>query len=119
MAKKKKKSFFKKVIISLLLILLIAGGGGGYYVYKTIYQSNINIGDKKSQTIYIHTGSNFNDVMHILSDNNILKNKATFEFLSEKKKYKNAVKPGKYRILANMSNNALINLLRGGIQESV
>ncbi|MGZ6555126.1 MAG: endolytic transglycosylase MltG, partial [Bacteroidia bacterium] len=36
-----------------------------------------------------------------------------------KKKYKNAVKPGKYRILARMSNNALVNLLRAGIQEPI
>ncbi len=119
MAKKKKTSFFKKIIISLLLILLIAGGAGGYYVYKTIYQSNINLGDKKSLIIYIPTGSKFEDVIRILGENNILKNRATFEFLSEKKKYKNAVKPGKYRILANMSNNALINLLRAGIQEPI
>src|ERR1035437_6094361 len=107
---KQKKSFFKKVIISIILILLIGGGIGGYFAYKTIYQANINLGQKKSQIIYIPTGSKFNDVIQILSDNNILENPSTFEWLAEKKHYKNAVKPGKYRILANMSNNALVNL---------
>ncbi len=119
MAKIKQNSFFKKTIIALFLILVIVGGIGGYYAYKTIYQPNINSIDKKSQIIYIPTGSSFTDVMDILNEHSILKNQSTFEFLAEKKKYKNAVKPGKYRILANMSNNALINLLRAGIQEPV
>jgi UPF0755 protein len=115
----KKTSFVKKIIVSIFLILLITGGVGGYYAYKVIYQSNVNLGERKSQIIYIPTGSSFDDVIHILGENNILKNRATFEFLSEKKKYKNNIKPGKYRILAKMSNNALINLLRAGIQEPV
>jgi peptidoglycan lytic transglycosylase G len=116
---KQKKSFFKKVVIAVLLLLLLVGGIGGYYAYKTIYQSNVNLGDKKSEIIYIPTGSTFDDVIRILGENNILKNRSTFELLAEKKKYKNSVKPGKYRILANMSNNALVNLLRAGIQEPI
>ena len=116
---KKKTSFFKKVLISFAVILLLIATIGGYLAYRTIYQSNINIGDKKSQFIYIPTGSKFEDVMRILSDNNVLKNSSSFEWLAEKKKYNEAVKPGKYRVLASMSNNALINLLRGGIQEPV
>ncbi|MFL5763008.1 MAG: endolytic transglycosylase MltG [Bacteroidia bacterium] len=115
----KKSSFKKKFILSVLLLLLIVGGVGGYYAYRTIYQSNVDLGEKKSVIIYIPTGSAFDDVVKILGEHQILKNRSTFEFLAEKKKYRNAVKPGKYRILANMSNNALINLLRAGIQEPV
>ncbi len=116
---KGKSSFLKKIIISIVLILLIGGGIGGYYAYKTIYQSNVNLGDKKSEIVYIPTGSTFEDVIRILGENNILKNRSTFELLAEKKKYKNNIKPGKYRILAKMSNNALVNLLSAGIQEPI
>jgi UPF0755 protein len=116
---KQKKSFFKKIMISLLLIVLIVGGIGGYFAYKSIYQSNVNLGDKKSQLIFIPTGSTFEDVERILLENNALKDRTSFEWLAEKKHYKNAVKAGKYRILAKMSNNALINLLRVGLQEPV
>lgn len=112
-------SFSKKVITSIVIILLISIGVGGYFAYKAIYQSNVNLGDKRSTIIYIPTGSDFTDVVRILNENNILKDRASFEFLAEKKKYVNAVKPGKYRILAKMNNNALINLLRAGIQETV
>ncbi len=92
---------------------------GGYYFYKTIYQTNVNLGEKKSQIIYIPTGSKFEDVVRILIENNLLKNQSTFEWVAEKKKYKNSIKPGKYRILAKMGNNALVNLLRAGLQEPV
>jgi len=120
MAKKKStSSFFKKIIIASLLILLAVGGIGGYWAYINLYQPNVNLGDKKSTIIYIPTGSDFEDVVRILNENNVLKNRTSFEWLAEKKKYKNAVKPGKYRILAKMSNNALVNLLRAGIQEPV
>lgn len=115
----KKSSFFKKIIIATVIILLVVGGLGGYLAYINLYQSNVNLGDKKSTIIYIPTGSSFEDVVRILGENDMLKNRTSFEWLAEKKKYKNAIKPGKYRILAKMSNNALVNLLRAGIQESV
>ena len=88
---KQKKSFFKKVIIAAFFILLIVGSVGGYLAYRSIYQSNVDLGDKKSQIIYIPTGSTFDDVLRILNQNNILKNRSTFEWLCEKKHYKNAV----------------------------
>ena len=116
---KGKSSFLKKILIATLLIILVVGGVGGYYAYKTIYQSNVNLGDKKSEIIYIPTGSTFEDVIRILGDNNILKNRSTFELLAKKKKYIDNIKPGKYRVLAKMSNNALVNLLRAGIQEPI
>ncbi|MDQ3046595.1 MAG: endolytic transglycosylase MltG [Bacteroidota bacterium] len=107
------------MILSLFFILLLVGGLGGYYAYKSIYQSNVNVGSKKSKLIYIPTGSDFNDVLRILEENNILKNRATFEWLATKKKYQQSIRPGKFRVLAKMSNNALVNLLRAGIQEPV
>jgi UPF0755 protein len=116
---KQKTSFLKKTIIVIILGILLIGGAGAYWAYRNLYQSNINLGDKKSTIIYIPTGSSFEDVVRILGENNILKSRSSFEWLAEKKKYKDAVKPGKYRILAKMSNNALINLLRAGIQEPI
>lgn len=119
MSKKKKSSFLKKILTTLLFLILIISGIGGYYAYKAVFQPNINSPDKKSQIIYIPTGSDFTDVMNILNQHNILKNASTFEFLAKKKKYTTAIKPGKYRILTKMSNNELINLLKAGIQEPI
>ena len=85
--------------------MLIGLGVGGYLTYKVIYQPNVFLGERKSQLIFIPTGSDFNDVGNILSAKGIVINRTTFELLAETKKYDNNVKPGRYRILARMNNN--------------
>ncbi len=115
----KKKSWLKTFIKALIIVVLIVGGVGGYVIYKFIYEPNINLSDKKSKIIFIPTGSSFDDVLRILNENELLKDVESFRWLAKEKKYTNNVKPGKYRILAKMSNAALINLLRAGLQEPV
>jgi len=115
----KKGSFIKKVILSVLLLILIIGAVTGYWAYKMIFQSNVFLGEKKSEFIYIHTGADFNEVLNALNKEHILINPASFERLAELKKYTNKIRPGKYRVKANVSNNELLNLLRAGMQEPV
>ena len=55
-------------------------------------------------------------VTRLLSGKNYIIDLNSFEWLAEKKNYKYNVKPGRYRIKNNMSNNELINLLRSGNQ---
>ena len=100
----------------MLLIVLTGAGISIYWLFK---KPNVFIEGKRSEIIYIPTGSAFEDVLNVLYENNIVKNHATFEWFAERKKYRNNVKPGRYRILAGMSNNELINLLRSGMQEPV
>ena len=113
---KKKKSFLLKIFISLFVITLLGVGAGVYWILK---KPNVSLGDKKSKIIYIKTGSSFEDVLGVLYDNNVLINRTSFEWLAERKNYKKNIKPGKYRVLARMGNNELINLLRAGVQEPV
>ncbi|MBI4947862.1 MAG: endolytic transglycosylase MltG [Bacteroidetes bacterium] len=116
---KKKKNILKRILLWLLLILMVAGSIAAYIGYQMIYLPNISLGEKKSEIIFIPTGSRFEDVFRILSNAAILKNKESFIRLTKIKKYKDNVKPGRYRIAANISNNELINLLRAGLQEPV
>lgn len=118
MGKKKKFRFFK-IILWPLLIIIIAGSAGAYIGYRMIYMPDISLGNKKSEIILIPTGSDFEDVLDILHAKKILKHEKSFVLLSEIKKYKDKIKPGRYRILAGMSSNKIINLLRAGIQEPV
>ncbi len=116
---KKKIGILKKIIFWLLLILLLSGGVAAYLGYRMVYLPNIFLGDKRSEIIFIPTGSKFEDVVSILKEGNILKDEASFTHLAQLKKYKYNIRPGKYRILANLNNNTLINLLRAGIQEPI
>jgi UPF0755 protein len=46
-----------------------------------------------------------------------VKNKTTFEWVADRKKYERHVNPGRYKIRNRMSNNDLVNMLRAGLQE--
>ena len=99
------------------LFLLLAAGVAGYYVYQGIFKSVVV--DPNGKYLYISTGSNFNDVVKGLTANNFIQDETSFEKVADLKKYKNNIKPGKYRIKEGMSNNDLVNLLRSGVQEEV
>ncbi|MBI5541801.1 MAG: endolytic transglycosylase MltG [Bacteroidia bacterium] len=121
MAKAKKKSklkFILKIILSILFLSIIIGGITGYSYYKKIYFPNVKTTKQKTY-LYIPTGSNFNDLLQILNKDSLLLDVSSFEWLSEQKNYVDHIKPGKYKISNDMSNNELINLLRSGEQEPV
>lgn len=115
---KKKKSILKYVILTFIVLCLIAGYKG-YELYKNIQDPNVTLKNKKSEFIYIPTGSYYRDVVSILKDRKILINEPSFEWVAEKKKYPENVKAGKYKVTHNMSNNQLVNLLRSGRQTPV
>lgn len=114
-----KMPFWLKIIVSLLVILFVTGGIAAWRLYHAIYQPNIFLGERKTSHIFIPTGSNFTDVKTILYNNGMIINTNTFEWVAEKKNYKNNIRPGRYLIHEDMGNNELINLLRSGQQDPV
>ena len=74
-----KKSIFKKIITWLCVLLLIAGAVAGYIFYVAVYAPNVSLHGKKTDFLYIPTGSNYDDVKTILEKNDFIKNKSTFE----------------------------------------
>jgi len=117
--KRKKGSFLKKLLIIIVLGSSIFTVGKVYKLYEGVKEPNVNLDAKKPAYIYIPTGSDFKDVSNILYENKLILNRSSFEWVAEKKNYTSNVKPGKYKIEPNMSNNNLINLLRSGRQEPV
>ncbi|MCX7954741.1 MAG: endolytic transglycosylase MltG [Bacteroidales bacterium] len=116
--KKKRKISIKRILLLMFFIIAV-------YVVILVLQysyygfvNNVKI-KKDYMYIYIPTGSKYEDVLRILTENNILDNIRTFELLAELKNYKNNVKPGRYRINKKMSTNKIINILRAGLQEPV
>lgn len=120
MSKKQKKSNnFRTVLISILLLAIIGGGIVGYFAYQWIYAPNVEIFGEKQVYLYIHTGADFDAVLKTLEENHYIKNVNSFNRIAERKKYKQKVFPGRYRLKQGMSNNELINILRAGKQEPV
>ena len=120
---KKKKSHrlksLKKIILSFFFILFLSGLFLTYELYSRVFQSNVSLDNKKSDVIYIPTGSDFLDVMDILNSNGILINSNSFKWVAEQKNYINNIKAGRYRINSDFNNNDLVNKLRSGDQDPV
>ena len=91
-----------------------------YELFLRVYQPNIFFAkDATEKYIYIPTGADFLTVTTILSENGLLINSNSFEWLAKQKKYDINIKPGRYKINRALNNNELINLLRSGEQTPV
>jgi UPF0755 protein len=100
-------SFIALVILCCSLLFLIV-----------IYGQHINPGGK-TLSLYIPTGSTYEQVFDSINSKIKIKNQQIFKFLAEKKKYPSNIKPGRYVISGNTSYVGLLNILRSGRQEPV
>tara|TARA_B100000902_G_scaffold397708_1_gene462318 strand:+ start:2066 stop:3136 length:1071 start_codon:yes stop_codon:yes gene_type:complete len=117
--KKIKKSKFRKIIIIFFILLLLGGFGMAYQLYSNIYQPNTVLLNDTDEYIYIPTGSNFDDVLRMLSEKGVLININSFRWVAKQKKYHFNIKSGRFKISQDFSNNDLVNLLRSGEQEPI
>ncbi len=87
------------------------------WFYIRVTKPVIRLSEKKSCYFYIYTGTSFAAVKDSLVKKGYLTDPESFEWLAHLKKYDQKVRPGRYRLVNNMSNNMLVNLLRSGKQE--
>lgn len=116
--KKKKKTYWKLSILIIVFTILVLTAGG-YLLYQIIFKPNVWTPDKKSVSIYIPTGSNFDNVTQILFEKGLIIHRNNFIWWADKKKYPDLIKPGHYILRYGMSNDDLIKLLRSGDQVPV
>ncbi len=103
----------KKKIAIIMAVLLIATAVLAYTFYRKIYHKNV----VETTSIYIPTDTDFDGLVKIITP--YLSNQKSFIWVAEKKNYPNKIRAGKFRITEGMSNDALVNHLRGGKQETV
>ena len=106
-------------MIAFFLITILGGIGMIYELYSRVYQPNVIFTESSDKYIYIPTGSDFFQVVTILSENGLLINTNSFEWLAKQKKYDRNIKPGRYKIDRALNNNELVNLLRSGSQDPI
>jgi len=116
----KKKSGFRKFLLSFLFLAIIGGAGMVYELYSRVYQPNVVFPENtKEKYIYIPTDADFLTVVKVLSENGLLVNSNSFEWLAKQKKYTTNIKAGRYKIDRALNNNELVNLLRSGKQTPI
>jgi len=108
-----------RYILYIIIFLLLLAGVKFTSVYKQVYSPNIHTPDRKTLYLFIPTGSTYKDVLDIVYNKKLVKNRKSFEWVAKRKKYDTRIHPGRYRVEHNMSNSAFINMLRSGIQEPV
>lgn len=106
-----------KLLIRIFLIFTVAAlfiAGAGYYF---VFSPNTEVHD--DGILFIRKGDTFERLSEQLKEKGYIKNEWTFRKVAEVKKYPERIKPGRYRIRNEMSNNTLVNILRAGRQEPV
>jgi len=103
------------MIIACGLILVIAFFFWISSIYNKIYNPNV----KKTAVLYIPTGSDYQKVLSILKDRDLISDLSSFDWVARRKMYPALVKPGAYKIGEGWNNNVLINRLRSGDQTPV
>ena len=102
----------KKIGIFIAVLALIAITYA-YRIYTRIYSSNVI----ETTFVYIPTDSDFEELLPLIEP--YLKDVEGFVWVAEKKNYPNTIRAGKFKIDEGMSNEELVNHLRGGKQETV
>lgn len=100
----------------ILTVIVLAVGVAGYKYYKYIYNPVVHLQDS-TVYFYIYQADTYQEVRESLFECGIITDFESFDWVAEKKSYKNQIKPGRYLIKDGMSNNELVNLLRSGEQE--
>lgn len=113
MAARKVSRFIVRFVV---LSLLVAGCAMAYF---TFLKPNVYLDGKKYKFIYIPTRATYEDLVEILEEENILQNAGSFGWLADAMDLPEHFKPGKYRVIAGMTNRQLINLIKSGKQELV
>ncbi|MGY6561252.1 MAG: endolytic transglycosylase MltG [Luteibaculaceae bacterium] len=110
--------FFKKLLISIFLLLVVFGAYFAYDFYQKLFSPAVIIAKNQSPYLYVATGSSLEGLTENLYQNGFITNKDDFYLTARIKKF-TSVKPGRYLLNKNQSNNDLINLLRSGKQVPV
>ncbi len=105
----------KKVFL-VLLAIIIAGAA----IVAWMFLGPATGFSGKKETLYIRTNAaNKTAIIDSLKQNKIIKNETAFNWLAERLKYWNSIKPGKYEIKEGTSLLTLVRMLRNGQQTPV
>jgi UPF0755 protein len=102
-----------RTLFAIFIFLLLAGIAFAYWVFAA---ANI---DEKKIGVKIPGGADYEQVLHILHENNVLKSEFTFNIVSNMKRYPGSVKSGYYVFNHNMNNRQIVNILQLGLQTPV
>ncbi|MGM0377385.1 MAG: endolytic transglycosylase MltG [Bacteroidota bacterium] len=109
-------------ILRITILALLILGIGGYFLltfHQKIFGSNVEIENKDTASFYIPTNATYQEVTGLLKVSGYINDLESFKWVAEKKNYPGNIEAGHYKLKDGMSNNELVNMLRGGAQTPV
>lgn len=108
-----------KRVIYLVIVVLVIAAIKGFSLYRKAFAPNIFTPDKQETIIFISSDSEYEDVLELFEEKELVRNMQSLRWAATKKNYQNHINPGRYKVTNRMSNNELINMLRSGSQDPV
>ncbi|WP_400193844.1 endolytic transglycosylase MltG [Hymenobacter sp. B81] len=108
-----------RILTIVLLTLLVLGGAGLYGAWRVLWRLNVTPSAYGPAYLFIRTGGTYQDVLDSLRRHELLKEPATFAWLAEQRGYPQQVKPGRYRLDFDLGNQALLERLLRGEQDTL
>lgn len=104
-----------KWIFIFFVVALSVTGLRGYQLYHYIFDANV----KTPGSIKIPMNATYEQVVDSLRKHDIIINYKAFNWVAKRKKYAEAIKPGKYLLDKGLTTNQIVNMLRSGDQQPV
>jgi UPF0755 protein len=104
----------KKILLLTLTVLILCAV---FTLWEIFGSATAFAGDK--YFLYIKTGTNYEEVIHSLEENSVLKSISFFKWLAKRFDYPTNIKAGKYEIKKGESLFSILRNLRNGRQVSV
>lgn len=117
MAAKKRK--YLPWVLFILGVGIVLTGTLGYRYYQWIYAPNVELGEREYVNFYVPSGMEHDELRKKLKEKDFLKDYRSFRWVAEQKGFTDEAHSGKYRVRDGMSNDELIDILRGGLEETV
>jgi UPF0755 protein len=104
-----------KFVVAFIIVSSVLFTSFAFYFYQVFFYANILV-EKGDEVILIRKGDNFADLQDIVYDRGIVNDMLSFSFIAKILDYQEHMKPGLYRLEADMTNLQAIRLLRSGTQ---
>ncbi len=109
----------RKLFAYALVLVSTVAASFAFYLWQVYSSPNLNVEGKEKFVLYIPEGSGYDNVLDSLRAHRMIHNEIAFGFLTKRKGYRENIKPGRYEIPPNSSNNTIISKLMSGRQDPV
>ena len=99
----------KKILLIVIVSIILIGAVISYKIYSSINFPNTSF-EEEEVALFIPTGSVAEDLQLMISP--YLKNSKIFMLIAKQKGYLERIRPGRYTLEKDMSNNEIVNKLR-------